>query len=121
MGDKGPVRPLEGQGEPRRGTPLRSIPDFPAERARQLAALWVTTAEEFLSMAATPKGQAGLSDLLEVSPEELEALVRIAYASLPEEVARAFARPSGKQFPLGAILPGPEDVPGKAPDEGEGA
>ncbi|MGC8839287.1 MAG: hypothetical protein ACP5UM_12825 [Anaerolineae bacterium] len=118
MGSKGPVHPPDGQENLRRGTPLRSIPDFPAERARQLAALWVTTAEEFLAMASTPRGQAGLSDLLEVSPEELEALVRIAYASLPEEVARTFSRPSSREFPLGAILPGPEGVPGKASGEG---
>lgn len=64
-------------------------------------------------MAATPRGQAGLSDLLEVSLEELESLLRIAYASLPEEVARAFSRPSEKQFRLGAILSGPEGAPGE--------
>lgn len=115
MGGQRPAHPLEGPEEPRRGTPLRSIPDFPAERARQLAALWVTTAEEFLSVAATPRGQAGLSDLLEVSPEELETLMRIAYASLPEEVARAFSRPSERRFPLGAILSGSEGAPGKTP------
>ncbi len=115
MGGKGPAHPSEGQEEPRRGTPLRSIPDFPPERARQLAALWITTAEEFLSMASTPRGQAGLSDLLEISPEELEALVRIARASLPEDVAKAFSQPSSRRFPLGAILSGPPgDVPGEA-------
>lgn len=104
--------------EPRRGTPLRAIPNFPPERARQLAALWVTTAEEFLSMAATPKGQAGLSDLLEISPDELHTLVELAAARLPEEVVRSFSRPSDRKFPLGAIFRGGEEEP-KGPSNEE--
>lgn len=120
MGSEEPTQSSDKEEGPRRGTPLRSIPGFPAERARQLAALWVTTAEEFLSMAATPRGQAGLSDFLEISLEELEALVKIACASLPEEVAKAFSQPSSTQFSLGAWLSGPEDVPGRSPNEGEG-
>jgi len=93
------------------GTPLCTIPNFPPERARQLASLWVTTAEEFISVASTPRGQAGLSDLLEVSRDELDDLLKMASDYLPEEAAEEFAQQAEKRYPLGAILTDSDDEP----------
>lgn len=103
MDEKEPTT-YEGASLPQPGLPLQAIPHFPRERARQLASFWVNTAEEFISMASTPRGRAGLADLLEVSQEELDALLQMVAAHLPEEVAEELAQPTKKQHPLGAIL-----------------
>jgi hypothetical protein len=88
----------------RSGTPLRSIPDFPEERAWQLASLWVSTAEEFVSMASTPQGLTGLGSLLEASQEEMETLVGIASSYLPRDEATKYAMPAETEFSMGAVL-----------------
>ena len=86
------------------GTPLRNIPDFPEERAWQLASLWVSTAEEFVAMASTPRGLTGLGSLLEASQEEMETLVGIASDYLPREEAVKYSMPAETDYSMGAIL-----------------
>ncbi|NLE77686.1 MAG: hypothetical protein GX605_13165 [Chloroflexi bacterium] len=93
------------------GMPLRSIPDFPPERAQQLAGLWVITAEELVSLAATPKGLDGLSRLLEMDSHEVETLVEIASEYLPPDEAQAFAQEADEAFALGALWEDDDHAP----------
>jgi hypothetical protein len=103
MARKRQLGPPEPPGLPG-GTPLRSIPEFPPERLRDLETVWITTAEEFLSMAATPQGQEGLSSLLNVGRTELESLVYLVRGHLPDASAQSFSQESSHQFPLGAVF-----------------
>lgn len=69
------------------GTPLAEVAEFPAEAAGRLAALWLTTAEEFATTAARPGGGAMLANHLGLRPEAIEPLMNAAARFIPDGVA----------------------------------
>lgn len=98
------------------GTPLLDITGFPVDLADRLAALWITTADEFYS-AADGDGALGLAEHLAISEENVRALADL----VSPEVSRRSV--GDVQFPgLGSLddEPGldPSDAPAAAPGRG---
>ena len=69
------------------GTLLTDVTDFPADAAAQLAALWMTTAEEFASAAYQPGGRSLLAAYLSLASAQVDALIRSVETVLPDGVA----------------------------------
>jgi C1A family cysteine protease len=85
----------------KQGIELKSIDGFPSEVITQLAALWITTAEELVSAAALENGIAGLASATGQTEDDVNKLVELATAALPPEstISRGITQPHG----LGAL------------------
>ena len=90
--------------------PLNDLHVLPAPALAALRERWIVSAEQFLALAASPEGQAGLRRLLGLDGPALDALVVQVGASVAPEARAALAAPApGRK--LGLILPtkdGPE-------------
>jgi C1A family cysteine protease len=88
------------------GIRLTEIEGFPEDAARQLSDLWITTAEELVAASKREDAMEGLQEYLDLSEDEIEALVDQAQDALPFEVH--FAPEEIERHGLGA-LDEPED------------
>jgi len=87
-------------------TPLDAVPGFPARHAAALKRIWITTAEQLVSLSATPDGLESMAQMLGVDSAEAKRLVQITEAALPAEEAERLRQPvDTTQFPLGALPP----------------
>ena len=93
------------------GTPLLDIIGFPVDLVDRLAALWITTADEFYS-AADGDGALGLAEALSVTEDNVQALSDLVS---PEVTRRSVG---DVEFPgLGSL----DDEPGLDPSEAPAA
>lgn len=69
------------------GTLLQDVANFPADAAERLAALWITTAEEFASAAYQNGGRASLASYLALGGTQVDGLISAVEALLPDGVA----------------------------------
>lgn len=69
------------------GTHLSEITNFSAKAVEQLAALWITTAEEFTSAARQSNGRAALARYLQLASQDVDLLISATEAVLPEGVS----------------------------------
>ena len=90
----------------KKGLPLRSIKNFSREYIDKLAELYITTAEEFVSVTNTTDGKDRISSYLKTDETELQQLIGLAENSLPESVRKEMKTPTDtSQFGLGALGP----------------
>lgn len=99
------------------GTLLAEIEGFPQEAAERLAELWVTTAEELISIAKQTGGVEGLAAYLGVPESAAEEMVEQAVAALPEDAAFAFGPEDEMEVGLGAL----DEESGAPPEDELGA
>lgn len=71
------------------GSPLTEVADFPAQVADRLAALWITTAEEFATAAAQGGGRDALASYLGLPLSAVDDLINAVDAVVPGGVAFA--------------------------------
>jgi hypothetical protein len=95
----------------KRGIPLAEVPGFPEDAARQLARLWITTAEEFVDAGSTAEGLAGLGQHFGATLEDAAALVQLAGRVLPK-AAVSYDIEAVEEYPLGALDEPEETVAG---------
>ena len=96
------------------GTPLAGIDGGSSEAVARLAELWITTAEELISIARQTGGIAGLAAYLGLPEAEAEALVEQAVAALPDDTPFSFDPEDVMEVGLGAL-----DEESGAPPEDE--
>jgi C1A family cysteine protease len=82
----------------KQGTSLAGVAGMSSSVVAQLAELWLTTAEELVSAARQPGGEAGLVSFLGLPADQVEALVNTAVDVLPADV-------SFEQVDLHATMP----------------
>jgi hypothetical protein len=93
-----------------RDIPLAEIEDLPKGVVDKLGQLWLTTAEQLVSTAATPGGLTSLAQHLEVSTEEAGRFIQIARSRLSPEVAARVESPvDTSEYGLGVIGPPKDD------------
>ena len=85
----------------KRGTLLNTIDGFPEAAARQLAELWITTAEELVGAARREEGPRGLAEFLGATEGEVADLVGRAEAAVPPTLT--FAAADIQRHGLGAL------------------
>jgi hypothetical protein len=89
-----------------RGLPLREIDGFPEVERDKLTRLSVDTAEAFVSLTATQVGRERLLSHLGIDAAELDRLITLAKAAIPEEVRREMETPVDTSgYGLGALEP----------------
>jgi hypothetical protein len=93
----------------KQGVLLSSIAGFPAEVIHKLAGLWITTAEELVSVSVMENGLTSLAEFLSISLDDLTPLVEQASASLPPGVV--FDASDVSRFGLGALDRPEEEEP----------
>ncbi len=71
----------------KQGTPLSGVTGIPSAVADRLAELWLTTAEELVSAARQPDGEASLVTYLVLPAREVEAVVNAAVEVLSPDVS----------------------------------
>ena len=90
----------------KKGYHLESVVEIPDDVRRKLAALSVSTLEEFLAQYAVDRE--GFRNYLEISPEQLTGLVEMARKHLDAGIEEILTyRPTAR--PMGAKLPSPSD------------
>ena len=97
----------------KQGVPLIGIDGFPEAATNRLAELWITTAEELVSVARQEQGLQGLAEHLELPEDEVTDLVELAVAALPPEVS--FAPDDVMSVGLGALDEAESEEPGAEP------
>jgi len=101
------------------GKPLEELAELTEEQLQRFQKLWVTTAEQLLSLSATPENRQRLATYLGMSEAELETLLALIRAQLEPEVADEMERPVRGGF-LGEVTPIPYDKRrGRWPSPGE--
>lgn len=97
----------------KQGTPLSGVTGIPSTVADRLAELWLTTAEELVSAARQPDGEASLVTFLGLSANQLETIVNAAVDMLPADVSFDDEEPF--ELTLGALpiddVASPDDEP----------
>lgn len=90
------------------GVPLISIEGFPREQIEKLHAHSITTAEEFVAVNNTEQNRKSVGALLGVDAEELQRLVALALAEVPEHLRSEMQHPADTTgYGLGAAKPDP--------------
>ena len=97
----------------KQGTSLAGVAGMASSVVAQLAELWLTTAEELVSAARQPGGEAGLVSFLRLPADQVEALVNAAVDVLPADVSFEDEEPF--ELALGALaiddVASPDDEP----------
>jgi C1A family cysteine protease len=97
----------------KQGTPLVGVTGIPSSVVDSLAELWLTTAEELVSAARQPDGEASLVTFLGLPASQVEAVVNAAVDVLPADVS--FDEEELVDLPLGALpvddVASPDDEP----------
>jgi hypothetical protein len=91
-------------------TPLESVPGWSADHVACMGRSWITTAEQVVALAATPRGLRSLAEQLGVPAEEAQRLIEAARAKLAPAVRAEMERvvdPS--EYGRGALHPRTED------------
>lgn len=82
------------------GTPLEEVRELTPEQLRRFRALWLTTAEELVSMSASLESRQRLAAYLGMSQMDFETLLVSVRERLEPEVAEEMRRvtPGGYRF-----------------------
>lgn len=88
------------------GLPLSKVKNFPGEYLDKLAALYVTTAEEFVSITNAQDRRDRMSSYLGIDKAKLDQLINMAKNLLPESVRKEMEMPvDTSKYGLGALEP----------------
>jgi hypothetical protein len=90
------------------GVPLRSIEGFTNQQAEKLGRYNISTADEFVAVTNTEPNRTRIGTLLGADAEELQRLVALALAEVPEHLRDEMQRPAETStYGLGALGPDP--------------
>ena len=84
------------------GTLLESVGTIRPAVVSALRPLWITTVEELVTTAYEDRGQAGLADVLQMTPAEVEAMAQDLLPLIPQDVQQQMRLPP-RAFGLGAL------------------
>ena len=91
----------------RKGKPLEELKELTPEQLERFRALWVTTAEELLSMSVTLESRERLATYLGISPVEFDTLLAGVRAQLEPEVVEEMGRATRGGHRFGVL----DDIP----------
>ena len=91
-------------------TPLQGVPGWSEEHVASMGRSWITTAEQVVAVATTPRGLRSLAEQLDVPEGEAQRLVEAARARLAPAVrAEMESAVDSGVYGLGARRPREED------------
>ncbi|MGW0042678.1 hypothetical protein [Rhodococcus sp. NPDC003348] len=90
--------------------PLESVDGWTDDVVGRMQAVWVTTAQQVVALAATDNGFRSIVEQLQVDPEEARALVEAARARLPANEQIELSAPADtSDYGTGVLPPRQED------------
>jgi len=98
------------QGETKtQGTPLEEVHELTPEQLQRFRALWVTTAEELVSMSASLEGRQRLATYLGMSQVDFDTLLVSVRERLEPQVAEEMGRVTRGGYRFGVLDEIPEE------------
>ena len=94
----------------KKGIALESIKDLDAVHIQALKTLWITTAEELVSIALTPDGVRLLASHLSIDEEAAVRLVEKIKQRIPTPVLEQLAKSPSESHGMGALKPKKEET-----------
>jgi hypothetical protein len=95
----------KGGIEVKKGIPMERIRGLDAGHVEALRGLWITTAEELISVAMTADGVQRLASHLRISEQEASHLVENVKSQMPPEVLEKLTRVRKGKPGMGAVPP----------------